>query len=732
VTVASSTIVAPGWIGARHKTGARRIRRSRASVAAVAIGAPAPNGAAACGARSLPAEAFPTGAPGEGRRRRSGSPLTARGGAPKIALVPYLKLIQAATQHVTEIREAVARLGRSPECAVVLAGDASGVVSGMHAELRYTDREWRLSDLGSRNGTFLNGRRLAAPSVVQAGDVISLGETGPRLTVAAVSEAVATTIPEHPGIDQGEESPPLAEPPQPPQPAQPPPPEVRAYGVTLLDAATGRRYEARGVRIRLGRGRECEVRPVGRSDTIVSRVHAELTVGPSGALVLRDAGSRNGTFLNGERVTAPVPVRLGDRIALGPGGGGPVLIVEGLGTAPLLPLARLPQGGLGRRTAESLINRALAGAQRGRRRTALLLLGLLAAGVYVVYWRLSTQVEQTEQAQQTAEDSARAATERLRSELSAARAAAAPATRVDSLRAQLESAQARTTELRAALDRAQAAVAAQIAAGEARRVASQAEVQRLRDELAAAEQRAPSAATLDSLRGAVALAERQTQSFDAKLRAIRATDFVAIAQQNQAAVGLVTVAIGREHYSGTGFVIAPDGYMLTNWHVVADSLHPRADTIWVTMADQSQAHYADVIATSQEHDIAVIKIRGYQGSYIPAVDWSGTKARQGEPAALIGFPAGAGFAHLRSSTVRTSMTAGIISRATEDVIQFDGMTIGGSSGSPLFNANGEVIAIHRAALPQAPGFALSVPARHAVPILPTALRQKLGLPEPKP
>jgi V8-like Glu-specific endopeptidase len=73
------------------------------------------------------------------------------------------------------------------------------------------------------------------------------------------------------------------------------------------------------------------------------------------------------------------------------------------------------------------------------------------------------------------------------------------------------------------------------------------------------------------------------------------------------------------------------------------------------------------------------------------------------------------------------MTAGIISRVTEDVIQFDGMTVGGSSGSPVFNANGEVISIHRAGLPQAPGFALSVPIRHAVPLLPPELKQKLGI-----
>src|SRR5439155_11271711 len=177
--------------------------------------------------------------------------------------------------------------------------------------------------------------------------------------------------------------------------------------------------------------------------------------------------------------------------------------------------------------------------------------------------------------------------------------------------------------------------------------------------------RAPSAATLDSLRGAVVSAEQQTRGLDAKIRAIRGTDFAAIAQQNQGAVGLVTVSFGRAYYNGTGFVITPDGYMLTNWHVVADSQHARHDTMWVTMADQTQTHYADVIATSQERDIAVVKIRGYQGAYISTIDWSGTKARQGEPAALIGYPAGAGFARLRSSVVRTSMTAGIISRATE-------------------------------------------------------------------
>ena len=627
--------------------------------------------------------------------------------------MPYLKLIELGTHSATEVHGDVARLGRSPDCTVVLSGGGAhvDVVSALHAELRHGSTGWQLKDLGSRNGTFLNGQRLTGEATLRAGDVIGLGETGPRFSVAAVADVLDATVPERPGLGA-------------PSRDRHTPAEARAYGVTLLDASTGRRYEARGVRIRLGRGRECEVRPVGSSDTIVSRIHAELTVGSSSGLVVRDAGSTNGTFVNNEPVTDAVPVRLGDRIMLGKGG--PVLIVEGLGTAPQLAAAPR-RSHVGPRTLRAMIGEAVAQAKRRLVALVAFLVLLLGAGVYGVYWRVSGEVQETERERRTAGDSARLETERLRQELVAARAAAAPAALVESLRAQLRVAEASTADLRAALARAQAALSSQLDAGEQRRLAAQAEVQRLRDELSAAERRAPSPAMIDSLRRAVTAAEQQTQSLDAKLRAIRASDFATIAQQSQGAVGLVTVSFGHDYYSGTGFVIAADGYLLTNWHVVADSQHARPDTIWVTMADQAQARLADVIATSQERDIAVLRVRGYQGPYLTALDWTGTRTRQGEPAALIGYPAGSGFAHLRSAVVRTSMTAGIISRATDDVIQFDGMTIGGSSGSPLFNANGAVIAIHRAGLPQAPGFALSVPIKHVVPLLPTELKQRLGL-----
>ena len=653
--------------------------------------------------------------------------------------MPYIKLVESSRpppgQPVTEAHQSPVRIGREPGSTILFSGDAAKVVSTRHAEIRFEGGGWVVADLGSRNGTYLNGRRLAAVAPLKVGDTIRLGESGPELRVAAVAAGAEATLAEHPAQHAIGAK----------------PAEVRAYGVTLLAAATGKRYEARGTRIRLGRGSECEVQPVEAGDTIVSRVHAELTVGPTGGLVVRDAESKNGTFLNGERITRAMPVRLGDKIMLGQGG--PVLLVEGMGTAPVKAVPRAaaqPGGGLGQQTVIGLIGQALAKAREEKRKggrgstafmkavaegrkfrwlTALLffVVLMLGGGVYGVYWLLSLQVEHTEQALRTAADSARAESERLRRELAEARAAAAPAAQVDLLRTQLEAAQARTTQLQAALDRAQQALGEQLAVGETRREEAQRDLQRMREQLAAAERRAPSQGLIDSLRRAVAAAETQTANLDAKMRAIRATDFAGLAQQNQGGVGLITVALGEGYYDGTGFIISPDGYMLTNWHVIADSTHAQPDTIWVTMADQSLGRFADVIATSSERDVALIKIRGYQGPSLTAIDWKGTKARQGEPAALIGYPAGSGFARDRGSVVRTSMTAGILSRVTADLIQFDGMTTGGSSGSPVFNADGEVISVHRAGLRQGPGFALSVPVKYAIPLMPPALRQRLGL-----
>ncbi|MEU4213652.1 DUF1707 and FHA domain-containing protein [Streptomyces sp. NPDC026206] len=57
-----------------------------------------------------------------------------------------------------------------------------GTVSRRHAELRYLDHQWRLSDLGSRNGTFVNGVRIAGTVCVRPGDHVAFGNLDFRLS----------------------------------------------------------------------------------------------------------------------------------------------------------------------------------------------------------------------------------------------------------------------------------------------------------------------------------------------------------------------------------------------------------------------------------------------------------------------------------------------------------------------------------------------------------------------
>ncbi len=65
-------------------------------------------------------------------------------------------------------------IGRSERCAIRLDDT---YVSQMHARLSGDDGTWRLEDLGSTNGTFLNDRKVSEPVEVHAGDVVKIGKT---------------------------------------------------------------------------------------------------------------------------------------------------------------------------------------------------------------------------------------------------------------------------------------------------------------------------------------------------------------------------------------------------------------------------------------------------------------------------------------------------------------------------------------------------------------------------
>lgn len=185
----------------------------------------------------------------------------------------------------------VMRIGRSRDSDLVLEDET---VSAHHAEIRRQGSAFVISDLGSRNGSFVDEERISGAHTLRHGEVVGLG--GARITFIQQAMAPrATTGPA--GL-----------------PAEP------LDATSQTEAAPGGRIEVGGrttdVRLQqtsLGRDPNGDV-PV--DDPAVSWLHAQITRQGSD-LYLRDLGSRNGTFVNAELVSLPYLLADGDVIHLG-------------------------------------------------------------------------------------------------------------------------------------------------------------------------------------------------------------------------------------------------------------------------------------------------------------------------------------------------------------------------------------------------------------------------------
>jgi serine protease Do len=140
------------------------------------------------------------------------------------------------------------------------------------------------------------------------------------------------------------------------------------------------------------------------------------------------------------------------------------------------------------------------------------------------------------------------------------------------------------------------------------------------------------------------------------------------------------------HGIGSGFIVSPDGYVLTNAHVVAD-----ASEVTVKLTDRRE-FAAKVIGVDKRSDVALIKIAATGLPYVHFGDPS--KVRPGQWAIAIGSPFG----------FENSVTAGVVSATgrslpdetgnSEVFIQTDAAVNPGNSGGPLFNLDGQVIGIN--------------------------------------
>jgi S1-C subfamily serine protease len=92
-------------------------------------------------------------------------------------------------------------VGRHPLSHLKFDPDADLDVSTRHAELHEVDGAWSVVDLGSTNGTFVNGERIAGSRQLSTGDVLGLGATGPQLEVQVAGEPGATVATSGAGAD---------------------------------------------------------------------------------------------------------------------------------------------------------------------------------------------------------------------------------------------------------------------------------------------------------------------------------------------------------------------------------------------------------------------------------------------------------------------------------------------------------------------------------------------------
>jgi serine protease Do len=145
--------------------------------------------------------------------------------------------------------------------------------------------------------------------------------------------------------------------------------------------------------------------------------------------------------------------------------------------------------------------------------------------------------------------------------------------------------------------------------------------------------------------------------------------------------------------AGSGFIVSPDGVILTNAHVVRD-----ADEVTVKLQDRRE-YRAKVLGSDPKTDVAVLKI---DAKNLPVVPVGNSRSLQvGEWVLAIGSPYG----------LESSVTAGVVSAKGRNIdtngvqfIQTDVAVNPGNSGGPLFNTRGEVVGINSQIYSQTGGY----------------------------
>ncbi len=156
----------------------------------------------------------------------------------------------------------------------------------------------------------------------------------------------------------------------------------------------------------------------------------------------------------------------------------------------------------------------------------------------------------------------------------------------------------------------------------------------------------------------------------------------------------------KQQGTGSGFIIRPDGYIVTNYHVVEN-----ADKITVNLKG-GKKYDAKVIGADKKYDLAIVKINAKNLTYLEMGD--STELQIGQWVVAFGNPYGL------HETVTTGIISALNRSLSEDakegyLIQTDAAINPGNSGGPLVNLKGEVIGINEAILSNAQNIGFAIP-----------------------
>lgn len=189
-----------------------------------------------------------------------------------------------------------------------------------------------------------------------------------------------------------------------------------------------------------------------------------------------------------------------------------------------------------------------------------------------------------------------------------------------------------------------------------------------------------------------------------------------------ASPSVVKITILRKHRrdtvlgTGSGFFISPEGYVVTNSHVVAQQ-----GDIEVRTLDGGK-YLATIQGNDPHTDLAVLKINGFGFRALEFGDSAALKA--GQIAVALGNPLGFDY----------TLTAGVVSgtgrslraqtgRLMDDIIQTDAALNPGNSGGPLIDSTGRVIGVNCAIIPSAQGISFAIAANTAAFVVMHLIRE---------